>query len=92
MFLINNEEFTKLTQELEESIVKLEESKNQLKYDKNYIYLERFVLDRKIKIYQFIIDEALYLNDDIIRVLKRKLEYFKILQDDKHFFEINSDS
>lgn len=91
MFLINNEEFTKLTKELDESLHKLEDSKRQLKYDKNYIYLERFVLDRKIKIYRTIIEEALYLNDDIIRVLKRKLAYFEMMQDENHFFEINSD-
>lgn len=91
MFLINNEEFTRLTKELEESLAKLEERKKARIYDEKFVMLDRFVLDRKIKIYQSIIDEALYLNDDIIRILQKKLNYFRKLQDENHFFEINSD-
>lgn len=80
MFLINNEEFSRIKKELEVSIIQLEKSKIEERTDKYSIYLQKYVLDRKIKIYEFLIEECIYLERDIISLLERKVKHLKYLR------------
>lgn len=80
MFLINNEEFSRIKKELEVSIIQLEKSKLEERTDKYSIYLQKYVLDRKIKIYEFLIEECIYLERDIISLLERKVKHLKYLR------------
>lgn len=77
MFLINNEEFTRLNKELEVSNKELEKSKYENKYDNYYIYLEKYVLDRQIKLYEYIINESIYFDNYIISILTNRLKLYK---------------
>lgn len=80
MFLINNEEFSRIKKELEVSIIQLEKSKLEERTDKYSIYLQKYVLDRKIKIYEFLIEECIYLERDIISLLERRVKHLKYLR------------
>lgn len=82
MFLINNDEFSRVKKELEELVVRIKGSSDMYTCDEKCQNLEKYVLDSKIKIYEMLIKQSIYLNDDIINILKKRLDYCYLLKHD----------
>lgn len=56
----------------------------------SYVKLEILILNTKIEMYEFLINEAKYYNEESIELLKKKLENLKEIQRSKFIIRYNS--